>query len=78
MYTTYATSILQLKIKSGSKYGAENHRKLMAAPRPTFQQFVDYLLRTEVYSKVFQDCQKLSMLNDNYKHMLFKDPFVSM
>lgn len=58
MYTTYATSILQLKIKSGSKYGAENHRKLMAAPRPTFQQFVDYLLRTEVYSKVFQDCQK--------------------
>ena len=43
MYTTYATSILQLKIKSGSKYGAENHRKLMAAPRPTFQQFVDYL-----------------------------------
>ena len=48
MYTTYATSILQLKIKSGSKYGAENHRKLMAAPRPNFQQFVDYLLRTEV------------------------------
>ena len=48
MYTTYAASILQLRQKSPNESEAKYYKRLTAAPRPTFQQFVDYLLRIKV------------------------------
>ena len=48
MYTTYAASILQLQQKSPNESEAKYYKRLTAAPRPTFQQFVDYLLRIKV------------------------------
>ena len=54
MYTTYAASILQLRQKSPNESEANYYKRLTAAPRPTFQQFVDYLLRIKV--KLMFDC----------------------
>ena len=52
MYYTYVASILQLEKKSSRESELRYYQRLMAAPRPTFQQFVDYLLRTEVCFQV--------------------------
>ena len=63
MYYTYVASILQLERKSSRRESELRYfQRLMAAPRPTFQQFVDYLLRTEVYSEVFQDSYVLGFI----------------
>ena len=52
MYYTYVASILQLEKKSSRESELRYYQRLMSAPRPTFQQFVDYLLRTEVCFQV--------------------------
>ena len=62
MYYTYVASILQLETKSARESELRYYQRLMAAARPTFLEFVDYLLRTEVYSKVFQDSYALGLI----------------
>ena len=45
IYLTYAAAVLQL---AGKESQSPNFKAVLSAPRPTFRQFVDYLLRTKV------------------------------
>ena len=72
MYYTYAASILQFEKKSSRESELRYYQRLMAAQRPTFQQFVDYLLRTEVdFQFSWIHMQKMTILSICSRILLF-------
>ena len=64
MYYTYVASILQLEKKSSRESELRYYQRLIAAQRPNFHQFVDYLLRTEVnFQFSWIHMQKITILS---------------
>ena len=49
IYMSYAADILKLRYSGGTEL--KKKTKLSKLPRPSFVQFIDYLLRTDVSTK---------------------------